>query len=104
MQTGWKHIAAGALAIGMTASTAQALDIGGFASTNSGGKGIAAGNYSSTTHRSLYSTETTGSITPGRSASQGRRPVNCPAPPKPGALRTQGGNSGTTISTACPAY
>ncbi|MDM9627208.1 hypothetical protein QTL95_14970 [Rhizobium sp. S152] len=102
MHTGWKQLGAAALALAMMAGTAGAYDIGGFASTNSGSKGLAAGQYNSSLHRGWVSTGTTGSISPDRSMT--RRPPGCPPRPKPGALRTQGGNSGTTINPACPSY
>jgi|APAra7269096819_1048525.scaffolds.fasta_scaffold03708_6 hypothetical protein len=110
MKTEWKLIAAVALGIGMAASTASAMDIGGFATTNSGGRTLAADGYESSrswggsnSYRPApYSMETTGSISSSRS--RARQPVNCPPRPIPGTLQTQGGNSGTTINPACPDY
>ena len=108
MKTELKLIAAAALGFGMAASTASAWDIGGFATTNSGGKTLAADGYESNWHGSRgyhaapYSMETTGSIS--SNGSTARRPVNCPPRPVPGTLQTQGGNSGTTINPACPDY
>ncbi|MBW9114497.1 hypothetical protein JNB88_12665 [Rhizobium cauense] len=110
MKTELKLIAAVALGFGMAASTASAWDIGGFSSTNSGSKGLASGQYESSRDRNgsnayrpaPYSMETTGSISNG--STRARRPVNCPPPPVPGSLQTQGGNSGTTINSACPDY
>ncbi|MBB3542605.1 MULTISPECIES: hypothetical protein [unclassified Rhizobium] len=108
MKTELKLIAAVALGFGMAASTASAWDIGGFATTNSGGKTLAADGYESNWDRSdryrpaPYSMETTGSIS--SNGSKVRRPVNCPPRPVPGTLQTQGGNSGTTINSACPDY
>ncbi len=99
-------IAAAALGFGMAAGTASAWDIGGFATTNSGGRTLASENYESSRSgsygRAPYSMETTGSIS--SNGPMGRRPVNCPPRPAPGSLQTQGGNSGTTINSACPDY
>ena len=110
MKTEWKLIAAVALGFGMAASTASAMDIGGFATTNSGGRTLAADGYESSrswggsnSYRPApYSMEATGSISSSRS--RARQPVNCPPRPIPGTLQTQGGNSGTTINPACPDY
>ncbi len=110
MKTEWKLIAAVALGFGMAAGTASAMDIGGFATTNSGGRTLAADGYESSrswggsnSYRPApYSMETTGSISSNRS--RARQPVNCPPRPIPGTLQTQGGNSGTTINPACPDY
>jgi len=110
MKTELRLIAAVALGFGMAAGTASAWDIGGFATTNSGGKTLAYDNYESTRsgrnsdayRPAPYSMETTGSIS--SNGTMGRRPVNCPPRPVPGTLQTQGGNSGTTINPACPDY
>ncbi|MEK1897904.1 MAG: hypothetical protein AAAB20_32330 [Rhizobium sp.] len=110
MRTDLKLIAAVALGFGMAASIASAMDIGGFATTNSGGRTIAADGYESSRswrgsnayRPAPYSMETTGSIS--SNGSRARRPVNCPPRPVPGTLQTQGGNSGTTINPACPDY
>ena len=110
MKTELRLIAAVALGFGMAAGTASALDIGGFATTNSGSKTLASDNYESSRsgrgsnayRPAPYSMETTGSISP--KDSRGRRPVSCPPKPIPGTLQTQGGNSGTTINPACPDY
>ncbi|CCM77508.1 hypothetical protein [Rhizobium mesoamericanum] len=110
MKAELRLIAAVALGIGMAAGTASALDIGGFATTNSGGRTLASDNYESSRsgpgsnayRPAPYSMETTGSISP--KGSRVRRPTNCPPRPVPGTLQTQGGNSGTTINPACPDY
>jgi len=110
MKAELRLIAAVAFGFSMAAGTANALDIGGFATTNSGGRTLAFDHYESSRsgwnsnayRPAPYSMETTGSISSnGRTA---RRPVNCPPKPIPGTLQTQGGNSGTTINPACPDY
>ncbi|MDP9813589.1 hypothetical protein J2W42_006463 [Rhizobium tibeticum] len=110
MKTDLKLIAAVALGFGMAASTVSAMDIGGFATTNSGGRTMAADGYESSRswrgsnayQPAPYSMETTGSIS--SNGPRARQPVNCPPRPVPGTLQTQGGNSGTTINPACPDY
>lgn len=103
MITQWKLIAGVALGLGTVVGTAGAMDITGFGTTHSGGKAVAAENYRSTSRQAQpFSNETTGSISNG--APQRMQPTDCPAPPKPGSLQTQGGNSGASERMACPDY
>lgn len=101
MKTEWKLIATAALGLGIALSTADAMDITGFGTTHSGGRNIAAENYSSSRPQAAAPDYlTTGSISGGEM----RRPTDCPPPPRPGSLRTQGGNSGASQNMACPDY
>ncbi|KQV73316.1 hypothetical protein [Rhizobium sp. Root1220] len=105
MKAEWKPILAIAIGIGMSVNTANAIDLGGFATIDSGGKSMAAENYSPNYRRQshLYSTETTGSISPHRGSSR-TRPAGCPLRPVPGSLQPLGGNSGASQDMACPHY